>query len=76
MPTDAGPYIHFKLNLLSGIEAHIEKTYPGLDMAPRAIEDALRRGHLKFYQFGQRRYVTPKRIDEWLQSCVTASVPA
>lgn len=73
MPTDPGPYIRFKLNDTADIEAHIAKRYDGLDIAPRAIEDALRRRQLKFYQIGQKRYVTPELIDEWLQSCVTAT---
>ena len=72
-PTDPGPFFRFKLDDTFDIEYFIEKHYPGLDIAPRTIENALRREQLSFYQVGQKRYTTPKRIDEWLQSCMTTS---
>jgi hypothetical protein len=57
---------------LSKIKHYIDDNYPGTDVALRALENALRRGQLKFYQIGKKRYTTPELIDEWLDSLVTA----
>ncbi|MFA4083449.1 hypothetical protein ONA92_17270 [Mycobacteroides salmoniphilum] len=73
MPTDPGPYLNFKLNDTFDIERFLEKNYFGLTIAPRTIEDALRRGHLEFYQVGMKRYTTPMLIDKWLQSRLTSA---
>ncbi len=73
MPTDPGPYIHFKLSDTFYIEDFLEQNYPGLIGIPRTIEDALRRGQLRFYQVGQKRYTTPMLIDEWVQTLVTSA---
>lgn len=73
MPSDPGPYLHFKLSDTFDIERFMEENYPGLDIAAKTVEDALRRGHLRFYQLGQKRYTTPLLIDEWLQSRVKSA---
>jgi hypothetical protein len=69
---DPGPYIWFKLTDTFDIERHIERTYPGLDIKTRTVNDALRRGDLSYYQLGLKRYTTPKLIDEWMQSRLTS----
>ena len=63
--------IWFKRGDTFDIEDDVEKRYKGMEMRPRTVENALRRGELKFYQIGLRRYTTPELIDEWLESCVT-----
>lgn len=55
------------------IKDYVESQYPDFDVAPRAIENALRRGQLKFYQVGRKRYTTPELIDEWFESLVTVA---
>jgi hypothetical protein len=74
VPNDPGPYLHFKLSDTFDIEYYIEEHYDGVAIAARTVENALRRGELKFYQLGQKRYTTPMLIDEWLQSRMKAGV--
>lgn len=76
LPGDPGPFLHFKLDDTLDIERYMEEVYAGLDIAPRTVENAVRRGQLEFYQVGQKRYLTPKLIDKWLQSLVMAVKPA
>lgn len=71
VPNDPGPYLYFKLNDTFDVECFINERYPGMDIVPKTVENALRRGKLKFYQLGVKRYTTPLLIDEWLQSLVT-----
>lgn len=71
MARDPGPFLRFKLTDTSEIEDHIQRAYDGLEITPRTVEDALRRGDLEFYQVGQKRYTTPKLIDEWMASLIT-----
>lgn len=52
-----------------GVVQHIKRTR-GVAIAERAVTDALRRKRLKFHQVGQVRYVTPRQIDAWLDSCI------
>ncbi|GLB83494.1 hypothetical protein [Mycobacterium kiyosense] len=66
---DHGPYYRVRLNYTNEVIADVQERHNGLRLAPRAVENALRRGELRFYQFGQKRYTTPKLIDEWLQLC-------
>ena len=64
-------YIHFKLTDVDDIIDDIEYRHDGLRVAPRAIENALRRKQLRFYQVGKRRYTSTALIDEWLESLKT-----
>jgi hypothetical protein len=72
---DETRYIRVKYTNVSEIKSYIDQNCPGTDTAPRAIENALRRGKLKFYQIGQKRYTTHELIDEWLASLVTTAGP-
>lgn len=73
MPTDPGPYLHCKLTDTSEIQRYIEEHYPGLDIAPRTIETALRNRRLGFYRPGQKMHTTPTLIDKWIQSCMSVN---
>ena len=59
-------YIPVKYTDTFEVEYDIEQRHPGIDIAPRTVENALRRGQLKFYQVGRKRYTTTELIDEWL----------
>lgn len=69
--TDPGPYIRFRLDDTFDVECYIEEHCPGIDIAARTIENALRRGELEYYQVGLKRYVTPKLLNKWLATLVT-----
>lgn len=73
---DPGPYIPCKLNYPDEIKQYIADNYPGLEAIPdRTITDALRRWELEHYQIGQKRYTTPRMIDQWLMSRRSAPRP-
>jgi hypothetical protein len=56
-----------------GVKSYVDDHNEGVVTAPRTIENAIRRGQLKFYQIGNKRYTTPEFIDEWLESLVTTA---
>ena len=66
-------YIRVKYTDTLAAQQYIKERHPGIDIAPRAVENALRRGQLKFYQVGKKRYTTTELIDEWLESLVTTA---
>jgi hypothetical protein len=66
-------YIRVKYTDTLAAQQYIKQSNPGIDIAPRAVENALRRGQLKFYQVGRKRYTTAKLIDEWLESLITTA---
>lgn len=70
---DENHYIPIRYDYTKEVVDHIKRHRKGMDIAPKTVENAYRRGQLKFYQIGGKRYTTPELIDEWLESLITTA---